>query len=211
MKSRIVYLRTSTEEQNTENQLKDTVSLVPDGEEYTLLEEQQSAFKDVGRKKFEAVIAHIKKRKCSDLYCWDFDRLFRDRQKLVDFFRVCKAYSCKVHSFRQAWLEDVNKAPSPWNEILNDLLLQILGWIAEDESRKKSDRIKNAVRVREGLAYSYKGNKWGRKPISTRKRNKILALRSEGLSIRRIAEEVGVSVGVVHKSLAGLSSGNKLK
>ncbi len=33
---------------------------------------------------------------------------------------------------------------------MSDLLVQILGWISEEESTKKSERVKNAVRRVEG-------------------------------------------------------------
>ena len=49
MKQTIIYLRTSTEEQNPENQLKDCLFINNFGE-FVLFEEKQSAFKDKDRK-----------------------------------------------------------------------------------------------------------------------------------------------------------------
>jgi len=204
LRQTLIYLRTSTEEQNPENQLKECLTLIGDNE-YTLFEEQQSAFKDKDRIKFNEIISLIKKNKCSDLIVWDLDRIYRNRIKLKAFFELCKGYSCKIHSFRQNWLEDINKVPSPWNEIIYDLLIQIMGWMAEEESIKKSQRVKAAVRKKQKGTFSYKGNKWGRRSLSKRKTNQIMELRNQGKSMRTIAKELDISLGSVHKSLAKIS------
>ena len=137
----IVYIRTSTHDQHPENQLKDCLSINKWGE-YSVYDEELSAWKDdFKREQFGAITDLIKKRKVTHLIVWDLDRLYRNRKKLIGFFQLCKVYKCKVHSFRQQWLEDINKMPEPWNEMMFDLMLQVMGWIAEDESNKKSERI----------------------------------------------------------------------
>jgi DNA invertase Pin-like site-specific DNA recombinase len=203
MKQVIIYLRTSTEEQNPENQLKDCLTICENKRfiDYETLSEQQSSFKDVSRPVFESIRQSIKSKQTNVLICWDLDRLFRNRKKLIEFFQYCKTYDCKVYSFRQNWLEDINQMPSPWNETIHDLMLSVMGWLAEDESFKKSERIKNAIRKKDNQTLSYKGNIWGRKSISTFKKNKIIELNQQGKSIRVIAEELELSVGCVHKSL----------
>jgi DNA invertase Pin-like site-specific DNA recombinase len=47
--------------------------------------------------------------------------------------------------------------------------------------------------------------RWGRKPLSGWHRNRIIAARKEGKTIRAIAAELGVSAGVVHKTLKKIS------
>ena len=71
-------------------------------------------------------------------------------------------------------------------------MLQVMGWIAEEESKKKTERVKLAIRKPEGQkALSYKGNKWGRKSIETeRLKQDILELKSKGLSVREITRQV---------------------
>ena len=111
------------------------------------------------------------------------------------------------------WLESLNKIPEPFNEIVYDMMIQILGFIAEEESSVKSARIKNALRKSEkGKTLSYKGNVWGRKSLSSQTAKKIIALRKEGTSIRDIASIVKVydsnnnsrliSKSAVHKIVA---------
>ena len=49
-----------------------------------------------------------------------------------------------------------------------DFMIQQAGEEAEEESRKKSERVKLAVRNEDGVTKSYKGNKWGRKTMSSK-------------------------------------------
>jgi DNA invertase Pin-like site-specific DNA recombinase len=190
----IIYNRTSTVDQNPENQLKDCLAVIKrlNITDYEVLEEKKSAFKDdVVREVFNSIVERIKKRLVENLIVWDLDRLFRNRKKLIAFFEVCKMYNCKIYSFRQQFLEDINIAPAPWNEMLFNQLIFILGWIAEEESVKKSARVKSAVRKDTGITLSRKGNKWGRKSLQNEKlRQEVLKLKQQGLSIRDISKQV---------------------
>jgi DNA invertase Pin-like site-specific DNA recombinase len=196
-----IYIRTSTEEQNPELQLNDCESINKYGQ-YELFKDKQSAWKDYKeREDFEKLKIKIKKRQIIHLIVWDLDRIYRNRTKLKAFFEFCKVYDCKIHSYRQEWLEDVHKIPPPFNEIIHELLIQIMGWMAEDESKKKSDRVKMAIRKKIKGTYSYKGNKWGRKSLSTFKQNQLKKYIEENpnISIRGIASNLELSKSVVHK------------
>jgi len=206
---KIIYIRTSTLEQSPELQLKDISTITPldDGMIY---KEQLSAWcENVKRVVFEDILKLIKKHKASDLYVWDLDRIYRNRKRLQEFFILCKSYNCKIHSYRQKWLEDINSIPEPFNEIVNDLLISVFGWIAEEESNKKSERIKLAVRKKTGKkTKSYKGKKWGRRALPKQTVDKVMELHEQGFSIRKIANNVqkwnngnskNISKSVVHK------------
>jgi len=67
-----------------------------------------------------------------------------------------------------------------------------MGWLSEEESQKKSDRIRLAVRKKEGESTkSFKGNKWGRKEIKNKKMiSDILELHKQGLSLKVISQRV---------------------
>lgn len=194
-----IYIRTSTTEQNPQNQLRDCLSLI--SEEYKLFEEKESAFRDKDRPIFEEIRGLIKKGKIRSLIVWDLDRLYRNRKKLIEFFQYCKIYNTKIHSFRQNWLEDLNKIPKPFDEIMHSLMLQIMGWLGEEESKKKSDRVK--------IAYKNRKKKWGRPSLNSEIDKQILQLYEDGETLRNIAKKVYywdknrnkrfVSVGYVHK------------
>lgn len=196
----IVYIRTSTEDQNPENQLKDCLTLVTG--DYEVIEEKQSAYKDNQRERFEEIIKGIRNGNIKSVVCWDWDRLFRNRKKLKEFFELCRVYKCEIHSFRQKWYDDLYKIPSPFDEIIKEIVLNLMGWLAEDESKKKSERVKLAVRRKEGKSTkSYKGNKWGRPKIHTNKLKIVLDLRKQGKTYKEISKITGVSIGKISSLL----------
>jgi len=210
-----IYLRTSTDEQNPQNQLKDCLELLKSFKdtEHEIFEEKQSAWKeDTKREEFNRIKKLIKERKFDALIVWDLDRLYRNRKKLVAFFKFCKVYNCAVHSYRQDWLEQLHKIPDPFNEIMFDLMLQIMGWLAEEESIKKSQRVKASMKKnKQGKTISKYGKVWGKKPVSVKVQKQIIELRKQGKSYRDICKEVFywdksrnkhfVSMGYVHKVL----------
>jgi len=200
-----IYIRTSTEEQTPELQLRQCREIA--GISALVFKDQQSAWKEhIERDAFNELRKAIKARKISNLFVWDLDRVYRNRVNLRDFFVFCKVYGCRIHSIRQRWLEDINNIPEPWNEIVYDLLINIMGWIAEEESSKKSERVKLAITKKGNKTYSKYGKKWGRKQLSTFKKNKIRELSNAGENYRAISKKVGVSLGVVHKILRDISN-----
>ena len=209
----IIYIRTSSEDQEPENQIKSCEKLFE--EEYELLQDKQSAFKDnKDREGFEKAKKLIKSGKIKRFIAWDWDRIFRNQKRLVEFFKFCELYKCQIHSVNQKYFDDFYKIPAPFDEIVSNLVLNLMGWLAEDESKKKSDRVKLAVRKVEGKkTKSYKGNKWGRKSISTQAINKVLQLKKDNpkITMRQIAAQVtyagknnqtkNISESLVHKIL----------
>ena len=186
-----VYIRTSTEDQEPENQIREIETI--SGKEYSLFQDKQSAWKDdKDRPDFEKLRTKIKENQVKELFVWDWDRLFRNRKKLREFFQFCAIYKCHVHSFRQSFFETFYNIPSPFDEIMQELFLNLLGWMAEDESTKKSGRVKAAVRKENGVTTSYKGNKWGRKSLTKQTIIKVLSLKENNpnISIRDIANQV---------------------
>ena len=188
-----IYIRTSTNEQNPDNQVNNC-ELINNYGPYELFKDQQSAWKDnIERDNFSLLKKKIKKRKFDHLIVWDLDRIYRNRKSVIEFFNFCKMYKCKIHSYRQMWLEDLNNIQEPFNEIMHDLMLQVMGWLAEEESNRKSHRVKLAVRKRDGKpTVSYKGNKWGRKGLSKQSKGRVMELHNKGLSIREIASQVKI-------------------
>ena len=191
MKKVAFYIRCSTSEQNPKLQIRDLDTIC--SEEHDVYMENESAWaENVSRPEFNKVLALIKKRKITDLYVWDLDRAYRNRKRLQEFFVLCKTYNCKIHSYRQIWLENINSIPDPFNEIVMDLLISVTGWMAQDESLKKSQRVLMSVKHRKDVTYSYKGNKWGRKSLPKQTIDRVLELYDEGKSIRQIAALVKV-------------------
>lgn len=206
----IIYIRTSTDEQEPENQIKSCQKLCEG--EYELFQDKQSAFTDKkDREGFEKAKRAIKFKRITHFIVWDLDRIYRNRKKLKEFFLFCKLHDCEIHSVNQQWLEELHKIPAPFNEIMHDLMLNLMGWLGEDESRKKSNRVKLAVRRVDGKpTKSYKGNKWGRKSIGKKATNQVLELNKQGVSIRKIAEQVYIWDKHKNKKLIAKSTVHKI-
>ncbi len=206
-----VFIRTSTIDQNPSLQIDDitkTFALI----DFIVIEEKDSAFKENAKRfEFEKLRKLIIGNKVTELFVWDLDRLFRNRKKLIEFLALCKVYNTKVFSYNQQWLQAIQQLQPPFNEIMFDFMLSIMGWLSEDESVKKSNRVKMAVRKNKEVTVSYKGNKWGRKPLSKQTISKIKELYLQGKSIREIAKLVTVydsnnngrliSKSAVHKTI----------
>ncbi|HYH15870.1 MAG TPA: recombinase family protein, partial [Flavisolibacter sp.] len=205
------YIRTSEVIQSPELQLRDILSLNPPTE-LIIIKEQLSAWKEnTLRPEFEKLQKLITAGKVATLYVWNLDRIYRNRQRLVDFLVLCRNFKVKVYSYNQKWLEHIHQMQEPWNGIMFDFMTQIIGWIAEDESTTKSNRVKMAINKTESGTLSYKGNKWGRKGLSKQTINRIMELHHAGKKVREIAEEVMVydkanngrkiSKSAVHKTI----------
>jgi len=212
-----IYIRTSTREQNPENQLRDCLSINRYGEP-EVFKEYQSAWKDKDRPEFEKIREKIKQGEVKHLIVWAWDRLYRNRERFNEFFKLCQVYGCAIHSFNQQYFEDFYKIPKPFDEIVSHLVLNLLAHNAEEESNLKSERVKLAVVKTKGKpTKSYKGNLWGRKPMPNRIRKEVLEKRKQGLSIREIADSIicydknrnekYISKSLVHKIIKEASKG----
>lgn len=78
---------------------------------------------------------------------------------------------------------------------MGKMVFTVLGAVAELERELIRERVKAGMRNAKA-----KGKQVGRKPVQI-DRNRLQALRSEGLTMREMAAELGVSLGLVHKTL----------
>ena len=187
-----IFVRTSTIEQTPTLQINDIVKTFK-LTAYKVIEEQESAFKgNAKRVELEKLKYLISSNKVRKVYVWDLDRIYRNRKRLVEFLDFCKAYRINVYSHNQIWLTTLQQIQPPFNEIMYNFMLEIMAWLAEDESAKKSKRVKLAIRKTENGTESYKGNKWGRKSLSNQVISKVKELHTMGNSIRQIASKVNV-------------------
>ncbi len=236
MEKAIIYLRTSTKDQNPELQREDCVKFCTEKslEVVEVVSEQGSAYKlEKVRPLWEAVIKRAKKEKL-DIIIWKYDRCFRNRKEFFNFMKVMfevyhkKVYSITEHSIINFW-ELMDKFKPTGNPVFDELLkgifkvlwdfmIQNAGEQAEDESKKKSERVKMAIRKEGGVTRSYKGKRWGRKAIKVD--DKIIAAHKEGKKILEITKEVYywdknkhkkfVSAGYVHKVITQYKDFHKL-
>lgn len=204
-KKAIIYLRTSTKEQNPELQRKDCIDFCRKRslEVVEVVSEQGSAYKlEKVRPKWEGIQKRAKNERLN-IVVWRYDRSFRNRQEFFKFMKIMfEVYGTKVYSVTEpsilSFWEMLDKSHSDnpiFNELLSgifkamwDFMIQQAGEEAEEESSKKSQRVKMAVRKEGGVTKSYKGKKWGRKALKVD--DKIIAAHKEGKKLREICAEV---------------------
>jgi len=230
MEKAIILNRVSSKKQNEQLQLKDCEDFCS-RKNFNIIRvfsEVASAGKSKQKMIFEAEQLAIKEKAC--IVVWKYDRSFRNKKDFSDFMlKMYEIYNIKIYSVQEEWVNmlweisesfDYEKIPYPYNESMREqfklnwkLMIKIIGKMAEDEIRDKGARVKLAVRKNpSGKTKSYKGNMWGRKPISQKSKDDVLELHQSGLSIRKIAAQVFywnkdnnkkfLSTGAVHKIIA---------
>lgn len=228
----IIYNRTSTKKQNPELQLKDCIDFAKEKnlEVIKIISEEASAFKQK-QKRWDEVVKLSKKEK-ADIILWRYDRGFRNRKEFYKFMKVMfevygiKVYSVKEPSILSFW-EMINKSHSDnpvFDNLLQDILkalwdfiIQQAGEEAEEESRKKGERVRLSVVKEENKpTKSYKGKIWGRKRIPKNTVERVIKLYHEGLSVRAISKQVSyydnqrnlrnISKSAVHKIIAEINA-----
>ena len=191
----VIYLRTSTKEQNRENQKEECLRFAKNRgyEVLEVLQEELSGFKDIIRPNYEKVVQMARKGEIQAVIVWAMDRWVRNRDTLLEDVIILRNYGVKLHSVKEAWLEAINIEGS-LGRTIQDFLLGLIGSIAEMESERKSERVKIAFK-------NHKGKKWGRPKVHTNKIKIILDLYNQGLSYREINKRSGLSIGAISKVL----------
>ena len=148
-----VWLRVSTTDQHSDNQVPDVEQFCGHhgyqvSETYTV---SDSAWKDgTGGAEYQATLARVladaHAGKFSVLVVWAADRLVRTGiEELLKVTRQLRERGVTLVSVREPWLSG--------NDATTELLLAIAGWVAHQESQRRSERIRAGLarRKAEGL------------------------------------------------------------
>jgi putative DNA-invertase from lambdoid prophage Rac len=132
-----LYLRVSTTEQDTANQL-------PALEEYAkrrgfevvqTYSENETAWKNGHQAELARLFEDARRGKFDVVLVWALDRLSREGAlAILTLVDRLKQYAVKVISYQESWTE----APGD----LADILYAITGWVAKMESQRQSERTK---------------------------------------------------------------------
>lgn len=227
----IIVNRVSSKKQNPVLQEKDCLEFAnkKNFEVIKIFTEIASAGKSKQKIIYEAEQLAIKEK--ADIIVWKYDRAFRNKKDFANFMmKFYELHNLKVYSVQEEWVNmlwdiseafDFSQIPYPYNEAIKEqlklnwkLMIRIIGKMSEDEIKDKGARVKLAVRKKEGeKTKSYKGNNWGRKPLSQNVVNQVIDLHKQGLSIRKISAAVfywdknnnkrNLSIAGVHKIIKG--------
>lgn len=150
----------------------------------------QSGVKD-RRPALDSLMEECRKRKIDSIIVWRLDRFGRSLKHLINTIDELRHLNVSFVSYH----ENLDFTSST-----GLLLFHLLGAFAEFERNILKDRVKA------GLANARtKGRKLGR-PGKDVDLATIVELKHSGKTIREISKEMGVSIGLVHKTLSKSSS-----
>jgi DNA invertase Pin-like site-specific DNA recombinase len=201
-----IYARVSTREQTTENQLI-ALREVAERAGWTIVTE----FIDDGisgakgrdkRPEFDALCKAVTRMEIDIVLSWSVDRLGRSLQHLVAFLGELQSANVDLYLHQQG-VDTTTPA--------GRALFQMMGIFAEFERSMIRERVKSGIERAKAEEQSKDGIKKRRhrgKMAHGRPRllddkliTKIKTARDNGLSYRKIASEVGVSLGTVQNAL----------
>ena len=165
----IVYLRVSTTEQTTENQLPALQQWIRDRgyELVRVYQEQESAWRAGRQGELARLLAELPKRKVDICLVWSLDRLSREGvARVFELVRKFKQHGVQLVSYSEPWLEQSGE--------LAELLYAIAAWIAEFESRRRSERTLAGL-ARARAKGKHLGRPWGSCDKKKRKRSGYFA------------------------------------
>ena len=189
MKRAALYVRVSTDQQTTENQLLVLTEIAQRSGWHVV-----HVFADEGisgakgraqRPAFDALHKAIARREIDIVAAWSVDRLGRSLSDLVAFLSDIQARGCDLYLHQQA-VDTSTPA--------GRMLFQMLGVFAEFERSIITTRI----RAGQDRARS-KGVKFGRPSLPPIRLDKVKAALKDGHSIRAIAKNTGVSTATVQR------------
>jgi len=189
-----IYLRVSTDEQTTENQLLELMKVVKSAKwKVYKIYEDAGISGSKGRDKrpeFDQMQKDTVRRKFDMVLAWSVDRLGRSLQDLVSFLDELHSVKCDLYLHQQG-VDTTTPA--------GKAMFQMLGVFAEFERAMIQERVKA------GLARARaKGKVLGRAKVSKKIESQIRKMRHSTvppMGILRIAQNVGVGTGTVQRVL----------
>ena len=182
-----VYLRVSTTDQSTELQRKDLLKYVEARglEVYSVYEDKASGTND-RRTNLKRLLDDASKRKFDIVLCWKLDRFFRSLKDLINTLQFLNDSGILFISYK----DNIDMTTAS-----GKLMLHILAAFGEFEASLIKERVIAGIKNAQS-----KGVKLGRpkKPCDV---DEILKLKKQGLSIRNIATELGLSAGMVQRAI----------
>ena len=149
------------------------------------------------REVWDAIVRAIVEEHADVLAVWALDRLCRGTvpQAFAKLEYLERHLGIQFYSLQEPFL-GTGSDPEQ-----RELMLSIRSWAARWESERRSQRLRAAASARRNRAEAGGGRAtWGSGKMPTRSDvTRILRLRAKGRTLRAIAEEVDLSLGLVHK------------
>jgi len=182
-----IYTRVSTNDQNLDIQINDLNEYAKQrGWEVFNIYQEKISGSGKTRPAFNEMIEASKKRKFDIILVWKFDRFARSLKMLVDSLGLFESLGIDFVSYK----ENLDTTTP-----MGKLMYHINSAYAEFEKEIIRERVKAGVQRK----IEKSGGKWGREKLAKEKQAEIKRLRLKGVSIRKTAEQVGVSNKTVVK------------
>jgi DNA invertase Pin-like site-specific DNA recombinase len=162
-----IWVRVSTVDQHSENQERDLLRMAEQrGFEVvrTFRSDGASAYKGEHRGELEKAISAAQRGEFNVLLTWSLDRL--DRESAVGPFNILKRFraaGCDVISHTESWVDTADP-------MFGELMVLMIGWFANFESRRRSERIRAGLARRKAQG-GHVGRKTGAKDKGKRRRS----------------------------------------
>jgi len=192
MKRVAIYARVSTDSQTTKNQLIE-LRRIADLNGWQIVTE----FIDEGisgakgrdkRPQYDALLKSAVRKEFDMIMAWSVDRLGRSLQHLIEFLNEIHTKNIDLYLHQQG-LDTSTPA--------GRMMFQMCGVFAEFERAMIRERIIAGQNRAKAI-----GKHIGRKSkIDDEMRSQVVSLKKSGMGMRKIAGEIGIGVGTVHKIL----------
>ncbi|TKB46863.1 recombinase family protein [Ferrimonas sediminicola] len=179
----IAYMRVSTADQRTDRQLSDT------GIQWDKTFIDKCSGGTTNRPALEELKGYA--REGDTIHVHSIDRLARN---LVDLKQLVDTWNGKGVNVR--FHKEGLSFTAGGSDHMSELMLNMLGAVAQFELAMIKER------RQEGIEKAKAAGKYRGRPTNQTKHQEIRQLRSEGVSLRKIATQVGVSLSTVQRALA---------
>lgn len=181
-----IYARVSTDEQTTDNQVLKLEQVAGrNGWEVEAIYADTISGAKSKRPQLDKLMQAVMRKEIDMVMVWSVDRLGRSLQHLTSLLSDIESKGINLYLHQQ---NIDTSSPS------GKMLFQLLGVFAEFERSMIRERVLAGLdRARS------QGKRLGRPPIPPITVDKIKRLREEGLSLRKIAKQVGISTSKVHQ------------
>ena len=181
-----LYCRVSTSNQTTENQVLE-LQKVADRMGWAVTDTFTDVISGAKSKRpgLDALMRGVARREFDMVMCWDVSRLGRSLSHLIALLGDFESKKTDFY-FHQNQLD--TRTPS------GKAMFGMMGVFAQFERSLIQERIKAGLERAKA-----QGKRLGRPPVPPIQRQKIKRLRDEGLSYRKIAKRMDLSVCTVHR------------
>ena len=196
MKNAAIYLRVSSQKQDTASQEPDIKRWIAsqDAVETTTFRDKATG-KNMDRPGFERLMDAVRSGKVDTVVCWRLDRLGRTAKGLTELFEELTARKVNLISLRDGL--DL-KTPS------GRLMANVLASVAQFETEVRSERVAAGMAVarENGVRFGRPAGIHTRISVTPEQEKQVRRLKAEGQGVSAISRAVGLSRPTVYSVLS---------